>query len=175
MVVHYLNVKGVSLFPLEANSPLLVYANAVLTAPVAGELLQAIARRKSQVLKRGRGIDDKQFTKCSLLHGARPFAHRLTLEQSPGVLIAKAPDHPVIITRSVTIVKELEAVELTPAFTLGPMIVSHQSAPCRWVQRFVRQPCICSQVFVDFDLSCGSCGLSFGGFGFGIGGSGFVF
>jgi len=76
----------------------------------------------------------------------------------------------VIITPSVTIVKELEAVELTPAFTLGPMIVSHQSAPCRWVQRFVRQPCICSQVFVDFDLSCGRCGLSFGGFGFGIGG-----
>jgi hypothetical protein len=47
MVVHYLNVKGVSLFPPEANSPLLVYANAVLTASFAGELLQAIARRKS--------------------------------------------------------------------------------------------------------------------------------
>jgi hypothetical protein len=47
MIIYYLNFKGVSLFPPEANSPLLVYTNTVLTAPVAGELLEAVAWRNA--------------------------------------------------------------------------------------------------------------------------------
>jgi hypothetical protein len=47
VIVHDFNVIGVAVFPVEAHSPLIVYANAVLTASTALKLFKPVARRDS--------------------------------------------------------------------------------------------------------------------------------
>jgi len=41
---------GIPIAPAEADSPLIIYPDAVLTSAIATQLLQAIAWRQSQVL-----------------------------------------------------------------------------------------------------------------------------
>jgi hypothetical protein len=51
MVIDDFNVKSIALLPAKAYSPLIVYSDAVLTFPVARELLQAVSRWYSQVIE----------------------------------------------------------------------------------------------------------------------------
>jgi hypothetical protein len=45
VVVNDLDLMGVTIFPIEAEPPLVIDADTVLTAPPTFELLQPIARR----------------------------------------------------------------------------------------------------------------------------------
>lgn len=51
MVIHYFHVFGSRIGPAEADSPLVVYANAVLSCAVAFEHFQAVAGRYAQILQ----------------------------------------------------------------------------------------------------------------------------
>ena len=57
---------GASLSPNETDPPLIVDADAVLSSPVAPELLKAVARRDPQVLGIGCGMDNLKLAE----HGA---------------------------------------------------------------------------------------------------------
>jgi hypothetical protein len=51
VVVRKLNLASVAVFPVEADSPLVVHANAVLTLAIAAQLFKAIPRRHAQVIE----------------------------------------------------------------------------------------------------------------------------
>jgi len=93
VVIDDLNVVGVVADPAEADPPLVVDTDAVLTETIRGKLLQMIRRRHSEVSQTGRGIEHQQFTKGDSVkirrHSPDPFAS----EQSLGVGVAKAPNH----------------------------------------------------------------------------------
>ena len=57
MVIHDLNIVGVALSPAEANPPLVVDADADLTAPISAQLLQSVGRRNPEVLQQPRGLN----------------------------------------------------------------------------------------------------------------------
>ena len=59
MVVNYLNVEGIAIFPCEANPPLIVDPDAELTTAVTREGLEPIARRHPQIIERLRVIEDQ--------------------------------------------------------------------------------------------------------------------
>lgn len=50
MIIHYLDIPRRIIGPHKTYSELVVYANAVLSPPVAVQLLKAITRRTSQVM-----------------------------------------------------------------------------------------------------------------------------
>lgn len=49
MIVHNFNVVSVSAFPPEADSPLVIHSDAMLTFAVSFQRLQTIARRHEQL------------------------------------------------------------------------------------------------------------------------------
>jgi hypothetical protein len=51
MVINDLNIKGISIFPGEAYSPLVVNADAVLSGTVASQRLESVAGRYPQILQ----------------------------------------------------------------------------------------------------------------------------
>jgi hypothetical protein len=71
MIVDDLDVESVALFPNEANSPLIINANAVLTLAVASQRFQAIARGSQQVSQRSRAMEVKQFPAGDSLKGPK--------------------------------------------------------------------------------------------------------
>ena len=60
-VVHDLDVDGSGIGPDEADPPLLVDPDAVLSCSVSAECFQAIAGRYAQVVERFRGVQHDQL------------------------------------------------------------------------------------------------------------------
>jgi hypothetical protein len=54
MVIHDLNIVGVTLPPAEADAPLPVDADAELARAIAGESFQAIARQSPKIVQAAR-------------------------------------------------------------------------------------------------------------------------
>src|ERR1035441_7723302 len=65
MIVHYLNFNRVAFNPAEADPPLVVDPNTVLTSPIAGQGLQAISGNHSQI---GNGCRRLNVIELSLGH-----------------------------------------------------------------------------------------------------------
>jgi len=63
VILDALDVDGVvrPVGPLEADSPLIVDANAVLTASIAPQRLEPVAGQRSQVIERDGGFELVQF------------------------------------------------------------------------------------------------------------------
>jgi hypothetical protein len=79
--------------PPEADSPLLVDADAHLTGAVALEDLEPVARRIAQVRGGPGGIELTQFPQCSILDLSREGAADPALPDTLGVLAFERPDH----------------------------------------------------------------------------------
>jgi hypothetical protein len=47
MIIHNFDVVSIAISPFKADPPLVVYADAVLTSPAAGQFLKTIGRRHS--------------------------------------------------------------------------------------------------------------------------------
>ncbi len=73
MIVRNLNLATVAVFPVEADSPLLVHANAVLTFAIAAQLFQSIPRRHSQVLGRLCRVQYQKLRKARCCKGRGIF------------------------------------------------------------------------------------------------------
>ncbi len=52
MVINNFDISGISVFPFETESPLLVYPNAVLTFSISGQGFESVRRRNAEVIKR---------------------------------------------------------------------------------------------------------------------------
>jgi hypothetical protein len=105
MIVHKLDVVSVPFTPAEADAPLVVDANAVLTGSVAFQRLQPVARRYPQGFQRSGGMNLDELSIGSALEVARHTARVGTAEDQFRALAAKALDHVPIVTLYDSIVK----------------------------------------------------------------------
>src|SRR5437763_3241264 len=83
VVVGDLDIEGVGIAPSEADSPFVVDSDAVLSLPIALQLLQSIPRRRSYVLKRHRAMQQQHF----------PPRHPLKCTKARNASIAKESLH----------------------------------------------------------------------------------
>nr|WP_304595633.1 hypothetical protein [Opitutus sp. ER46] len=67
MIVYDFNVFGISASPPEADSPLVVNADAVLSFACSTQRLEAISRRHFKELEFDGGIDQLKLRECPLL------------------------------------------------------------------------------------------------------------
>jgi hypothetical protein len=105
VIVGQLNVVSFTAFPAKADAPLIVDANTVLSGAITREFFQAIAGRRSQIIKRLGGIEDEQLSPSRTSHCHWYFLHRLSAKETLGLSIPKAPDHCLMITRRAIILK----------------------------------------------------------------------
>src|SRR5258705_3472033 len=101
VVVNEFDVPGAAGTPGEADAPLVVDANAVLTGPGAGELLQAVARRHPQVVDVLGGGDENEHVVCESAELLTEDLNVLAPPDRLGVLIPERADHSSIVTRHV--------------------------------------------------------------------------
>ena len=79
--------------PREADPPLVVDPNAVLTFAISPESLEPIAWRDPQILDIARSMEDLQFAQGRPLERAINASHELLVPDPLGVLVPKRPDH----------------------------------------------------------------------------------
>lgn len=101
VVVDDLGVVRVAFTPPEAEAPLIVDADAVLTLTRAPQFFEAIARRHPKVIERHRRVQLSQFPKCDSPDIDTEPANRLPVEETLRVGIVEAANHKGIITRYV--------------------------------------------------------------------------
>ena len=80
MVVHDFHLIRISILPQEADTPLIVDPDAVLTLSIAAQRLQAIPGRNRQVTKLGCGMDLRQLP-LSDAHETLKTPHVFTVVQ----------------------------------------------------------------------------------------------
>ena len=68
MIIDNLHVVGIPIPPLEANTPLVVDADAVLACTIVGEFLQAICGWNPEIRQRHSPIQHPQFSQGHLLN-----------------------------------------------------------------------------------------------------------
>jgi len=56
MVIYNLDIVGIAISPNEADAPLFINANAMLTNAISGQLLEAICRWNAQIIERLRAM-----------------------------------------------------------------------------------------------------------------------
>src|SRR5205814_2352607 len=95
----------VSTSPSEADAPLIVDADTVLTGTRSFELLESIAGRYPEVFQALRGIYKDELSQHDALEIRPKATRRLTSKQTCRVAIGEAPNHPQILTRRVIIRK----------------------------------------------------------------------
>jgi hypothetical protein len=93
MIVDDLNVESIPCAPREANSPLVIDTDGVLSRSVAFQLFQVIARYATKFIKSACGMDCDEFLQGTLLHvtgnpSAGPAGKKLR-----GLPRCEAPDH----------------------------------------------------------------------------------
>jgi hypothetical protein len=95
VIVDDLYIVGIAISPSEANSPLVVNANAVLAHPLASKSLEPIAGWHSQVLGSRRCIQHSELPERHILHIPPEPADGLAAEQALGIPVPKALDHAI--------------------------------------------------------------------------------
>jgi hypothetical protein len=71
MIVNDLDVVSVAIFPYEANAPLSINSNTMLTLAVTPQRFQAVARGNHQVLQRSRAMEVQQLPARDSLEGPK--------------------------------------------------------------------------------------------------------
>jgi hypothetical protein len=94
VIVDDFYVVRVSSEPAEADAPLIVDTDTVLTGPIPGEFFKTVCGRDAEVEEARRGIKHDQLAKSNSLKVGRHPANPLPLEQALGVAVAEATDHP---------------------------------------------------------------------------------
>jgi hypothetical protein len=97
VVIHDLYIVSARVLPPETHTPPIVDANAIFARSVACELLEAIARRKAQILERLRRIDEEQFAESDALELAVQPLDALPPKEPLGLIVPKAPDHKILM------------------------------------------------------------------------------
>ena len=98
MVVDYLGVARLAVFPHKAHAPLLVDTDAVLTFAIALERFELIARWHGQVTESRRRVELLEFLARTLLNLAIDSFHKLAAKNSFRPLVLERTNHPAIVT-----------------------------------------------------------------------------
>jgi hypothetical protein len=96
VVIGDLNVESISFTPHEADSPLVVDPDAVLSLAISLQLFQPISRWDSQVLERDRAVQQQQLSPRHSLEGPKA-RHVPIVKELFGVRRAERANRPVAI------------------------------------------------------------------------------
>jgi hypothetical protein len=105
VVIDNLNVMSVPGSPAEADTPLLVDPDAMLSLSVPTKSLQAVARRDSQIIQRLGGIQNQGLSIGCPLHVRRQPSVALSRENPLSRLALEGSDHENIVTGGVSNVR----------------------------------------------------------------------
>lgn len=105
MIIDDLNVKCMTLTPTEADSPLLVDPNAVLTLPITFQSLKLIRAWNQKVLQVSSRVQLLQLHQRPLLNVAGKSLGVLATPDPLGLPATKGLDHVAILTCHVSNVK----------------------------------------------------------------------
>ncbi len=86
MVISDFHVKGIALLPFEADPPLVIDPDAVLSLPVPLKYFQAVPGRLREVLECPHTVQIQKLAPGLPLYGLEP-AHRQVIEQSLGIFV----------------------------------------------------------------------------------------
>lgn len=92
MIVHDLDLVCVAIPPDEAQAPLVIDADAVLTRPVANQRLKTVAWRYPQEIQRGGGMELLELPNRNRCDVREP-RHTATFEQCVCVSATEGLDH----------------------------------------------------------------------------------
>jgi hypothetical protein len=67
VVIDDFDLGRIALLPAETDSPLIIDANTILTAPISGESLQSSSRWDPQISQRIRRIQDQKLSQSHTL------------------------------------------------------------------------------------------------------------
>jgi hypothetical protein len=95
VVVHDLNVVRIAAVPPEADPPLIVDPDAVLTCAITAQPFQAVPRRHAKIVQPRRSIKHPELPQGHLLHPRSEPANRPTVEELLGFPVSEALDHGV--------------------------------------------------------------------------------
>jgi hypothetical protein len=93
VIVHDLDIFDIALGPSEADTPLIVDADAHLSGAVPFQGFEPIGRRIAEVIDRRRSIKLAEFAQRAILNIARKLAAGLALPDSFGLLASERSDH----------------------------------------------------------------------------------
>lgn len=93
VVVRDLDVVRIAVPPPEADAPLMVDPDTVLTFPVSPELLQAVARGHPEILKGLCGVEKGQLSLRDALEIRGELSRSFSVEELLGLFVPKTPDH----------------------------------------------------------------------------------
>jgi hypothetical protein len=93
MVINYLDLVGVAVAPLKADSPLIVDADAVLASAVACQFFQPIAWGDTKIIQYLGCIHQQQFPQCDSLQWTCELLDGEAMEKGFGLLIAETTNH----------------------------------------------------------------------------------
>jgi hypothetical protein len=105
MVIDDLDLPGVAAPPLEADAPLVVDPDAVLTLSGALQGFEPVSGWRTQLAKRPHGIEGQQFTPRDPLYLYEP-ASELVAKKRFGIPILEAPYHEASLFRQPYSVKQ---------------------------------------------------------------------
>jgi hypothetical protein len=93
VVIDNFYVVGISVTPVETDTPLVIDANAVLALPIPVKRFETVCRRNTQVLERNRPIQHAKSSKSRPLDILRELFRKSAVEDSLGFLAAKRAYH----------------------------------------------------------------------------------
>ena len=100
MVIRYLHLIGVPIAPDEADAPLVVNANTVLSSPIARKSLQSIPRRHPQVVDAHGVVQSHQLSLRATLDILRQLGNTLTLRYGLSFPVPVVLNYRNILVRS---------------------------------------------------------------------------
>ena len=93
MIVNNLDLVRIAILPTKADPPLPIDANTVLSSPIAFESLEAIARRRSEIVKGLGGIHHDELSQHRALQVAGIVSHPLSPKEPFRIPVPEALDH----------------------------------------------------------------------------------
>jgi len=97
VVVNYLRLLWSGVRPYEADAPLVIDPDAVLTDAIAFQSFEPISGRNPQVIERSSGSQLAKLPQRRRMDPRIYGRHALTAPQSLGVFAPERPDHTTII------------------------------------------------------------------------------
>jgi hypothetical protein len=88
MIVHNLNVMSAIGTPDKADTPLIVYADTVLTGPIAAQGFQSVSWRQPQITQAMSRVQLFELSARDPLNRL-PATYRLPIKEGPGIAAAK--------------------------------------------------------------------------------------
>jgi len=105
VVVHYLNIVGISTLPYKADTPLVIYPDTVLSGAVSFKLFKPVGRWNSQRFQLACRSEHFEFPSRQTLNIAREAAGESPFIDPFGFPALKGFNHAIILSFCVSIVK----------------------------------------------------------------------